>query len=166
MLRASDRHFCALHCRLELRRRAGLVPDKRGRNPLAAEKSPRVTEAFEYQPPPGKPAPERWNYPDSDWGLMAKFSSQKQIYDEIWAKERDYEVQVSKVAKIREDNQRKIKEEFERQRKQYDVAKKEKEASDALRFNAIMSTDLRSTNPSNSSLHKVRVEIPSVALLL
>lgn len=84
---------------------------------------------------------------------MAKFSSQKQIYDQIWEKERNYQAQVDKVAKIREENQRMIKEEFERQKQLYDYAKKQREEADQKRFNAIMSLDLGGSSDGQGKVH-------------
>jgi hypothetical protein len=96
---------------------------------------------------------------------MAKFRSQKHIYDEIQAKEKLYEQQVSQVAWIREENQRKIREEFERQKNLYAAAKKSKEESDQKRFSAIMSTDLASGDKQSGGNHNVRNPLISLALL-
>jgi hypothetical protein len=104
-------------------------------------------------------------YPEGDWGLMAKFRSQKHIYDEIQAKEKLYEQQVSQVAWIREENQRKIREEFERQKNLYAAAKKSKEESDQKRFSAIMSTDLAGGDKQSGGHHNVRNSLISLALL-
>lgn len=123
-----------------------MVEDKRGRNPLNAEKSPRRSDAFVYRPPSAPAEPERWVYPDNDWGLMAKFRSQKQIYDAIYAKDKDYQHQVDQVAKIREVNQKMIQDEFQRQRDLYDVAKKKKEDMDKTRFDSIMNVDIGKNN--------------------
>ena len=137
--------------RLEVRRRHGLLEEKRDRNPLKAEKSPRKVEAFEYRPPPARPTEERWNYPESDWGLMAKFRSQKGIYDEIYHKEADYQKKVDQVAQIREENQKMIEAEFLRQKNQYALAKKQKEEADQQRFNSIMSMDISGGSRSHPS---------------
>jgi hypothetical protein len=132
------------------------VPERKDRNPLNAEKSPRRNESFEYRPPPAVPQQEKWIYPESDWGLMAKFRSQKQIYDDINAKEALYQEQVDKVASIREANQRMIKAEFDRQKSLYDVAKKKQEEADKQRFNAIMSVDLGNGGSHSGGMQKVR----------
>lgn len=120
-----------------------MVENTRDRNPLNAEKSPRRNDAFEYRPPPGKAPEEKWNYPESDWGLMAKFRSQKQIYDDIFHKEKEYQKRVDSVASIRAENQRIIQEEFDRQKQLYDVAKKRKDEQDKERFEAIMGIDAK-----------------------
>lgn len=124
-----------------MKRQHGMIEQKRGRNPLNAEKTPRDNEPFEYQPPPAAKQEERWHYPETDWGLMAKFRSQKQIYDDIYAKEKEYQSQVDRVQKIREQNQRMIQDEFDRQKAVYDHAKKQKEISDQARFDSIMTLD-------------------------
>ncbi len=123
-----------------------MLESKRGRNPLNAEQTPRDNEPFEYCPPPAKPQEERWKYPDSDWGLMAKFRSQKQIYDDIFNKEKEYQKRVDTVAAIREENQKMIRDEFQRQKEQYDEAKKLREALDKSRFQAIMGVDSKGSN--------------------
>ena len=132
-----------------------MVEDKRDRNPLNAEKSPRNNEKFEYQPPPAQHVDDRWKYPDSDWGLMAKFRSQKQIYDAIYAKDAEYQTQVSKLNKIREDNQRRIQAEFDRQKSQYDHEKKMREEADQKRFNSIMSMDSGANSGNSGRISKV-----------
>lgn len=123
-----------------------MLEEKRGRNPLNAEQTPRDNEPFEYCPPPAKPQEERWKYPDSDWGLMAKFRSQKQIYDDIFNKEKEYQKRVDTVAAIREENQKMIRDEFQRQKEQYDEAKKQREALDKSRFQAIMGVNSKGSN--------------------
>jgi hypothetical protein len=125
--------------------------EKKFRNPLNAEKSPRVTEKFDYGIPAVKAEPERWVYPENDWGLMAKFRSQKQIYDDIYSKEKEYQHQVDSVAAIREENQRIIQAEFDRQKDLYNAAKKKKEEADQKRFNSIMNVD--GTDSSRASAH-------------
>lgn len=64
--------------------KAGTITYKATRNPLRAEATPRVDyKGFDYNPPPAPPQVERWVYPETDWGLMLKFSSQKAIYQEL-----------------------------------------------------------------------------------
>ena len=88
---------------------------------------------------------------------MAKFRSQKGIYDEIYHKEAEYQKKVDQVAQIREENQKMIEAEFLRQKNLYALAKKQKEEADQQRFNSIMSMDIsgnRSSHPSSAN-HKV-----------
>lgn len=152
--------------RLELKRRHGLLDQTRGRNPLNAEKTPRDNEHFEYQPPPAAKQEERWHYPDTDWGLMAKFRSQKQVYDDIYAKEKEYHSQVDRVQQIREQNQRMIQEEFERQKAVYDMVKKQKEESDQARFKSIMSLDSSINSGQSSSRHSKAYGVDELDLAL
>lgn len=64
--------------------KSGTITYKKTRNPLRAEPTPRVDyKGFNYNPPPAPKEKERWVYPDTDWGLMLKFSSQKVIYQEL-----------------------------------------------------------------------------------
>lgn len=64
--------------RIEYMRMGGSLPQKATRNPLRAEKTPRkeALSCADFEVPE-KPshmiAPERWHYPETDWGLMAKF---------------------------------------------------------------------------------------------
>ena len=65
-------------------RKSGTLVFKPNRNPLRAEVTPRRDyKGFDYNPPPAIPVPERWKYPETDWGLMLKFDSQKSIYMEL-----------------------------------------------------------------------------------
>lgn len=129
-----------------------MVENARERNPLNAEKSPRRNDAFEYRPPAGKVVEEKWNYPESDWGLMAKFRSQAKIYDDIFQKEKEYQKRVDSVASIRADNQRMIQDEFDRQKHLYDVAKKRKDEADRERFDAIMGVDTKDNHAHSSKV--------------
>jgi hypothetical protein len=64
--------------------KSGTITYKQTRNPLRAEPTPRVDyKGFNYNPPEAPPVKERWIYPETDWGLMLKFSSQKAIYQEL-----------------------------------------------------------------------------------
>jgi hypothetical protein len=88
--------------RIERQREYGQLKQKPTRNPLRAEKTPRINyNGFDYFPPPAKPMEEKWVYPESDWGLMAKFGSQKHIYDEIIATEKDYAKRLEECMKIK-----------------------------------------------------------------
>ena len=73
-------------------------------------------KGFQYKPPTPEPVPQKWVrnyllaykntlgtnlfqvYPEEDWGLMSKFSSQKEIYDEIFEKQVLFDI-LSKLLK-------------------------------------------------------------------
>mmetsp|Transcript_32043 Transcript_32043/g.54042 ORF Transcript_32043/g.54042 Transcript_32043/m.54042 type:complete len:395 (+) Transcript_32043:124-1308(+) len=123
--------------RLEVARRYGMVEKARERNPLLAEKSPRNENIkFDFDTPAAPADTNRWAYPDSDWGLMAKFRSQKHIYDEIHRKEKEYNLRMSELTALRDFNQIKIREEFNRQKAQFDADKKSKELDELNKMNA------------------------------
>ena len=146
--------------RLEKKREYGMINYKKMRNPMMVEKSPRADCGFEYNPPPALPVEERWKYPETDWGLMAKFRSQKQTYDAIYAKEANYKNQIESLNRIRNENQQRIQAEFERQKTQYDVDKKQRELADQARFESIMALNADSLSSRNSSKHhKVKGEM-------
>ena len=65
--------------RINCARKNGTLKHKPSRNPLRAEATPRVDyKGFDYTPPPAAVVEvDRWVYPESDWGLMQKFDSQK-----------------------------------------------------------------------------------------
>eukprot|EP01033_Poteriospumella_lacustris_P006189 gene6189-4447_t len=87
----------------------GLIEHKRQRNPLAAERSPRGEFiGFDFSIPKKEPEPERWTYPESDWGLMAKLRTQKPIYDVILQRERDEPRMKKEREQIRAANQARI----------------------------------------------------------
>lgn len=87
----------------------GLLEHKRDRNPLAAERSPRGEFiGFDFSVPKKEPEKERWQYPDNDWGLMAKFSTQKPVYDVIFQREKDMPKMMEERNRIREANQARI----------------------------------------------------------
>lgn len=77
---------------LDLKRQYGLMQHKPPRNPLKAEKSPRPDySGFSFDVPQAIPSKERWVYPDDgeDWGLMLKFSTQKNFYEKIMASQKN-----------------------------------------------------------------------------
>lgn len=87
----------------------GLLERKRDRNPLKAERSPRGEFiGYDFGIPHKEPEPGRWVYPETDWGLMAKFSTQKPIYDVLFQRERDAPQQVKDRERIRLANQARI----------------------------------------------------------
>lgn len=100
--------------RVNRQRENGLLVIKEERNPLQAEATPRQLWKIGYDfrvpaPPEEKP---KWTYPESDWGLMSKFESQKEIYDEIFDKQANYHVEIKKFKKMKEDNEERIKNEL------------------------------------------------------
>lgn len=99
--------------------------NRRARNPLAAEKSPRNEfYGFDFTPPPAQPEKERWHYPESDWGLMAKFQTQKQIYEALYERERSQKQVEQEIKRLREQNLQIIENEL---KKRQDLINKEKD---------------------------------------
>lgn len=112
------------------------------RNPLNAEKSPRTDfTGFVFKPPEStiveKP---KWNYSDSDWGLMAQFRSQKDIYEQIYDRERRQKERECEVEQIKKENTYKIEEEIKRRRDKYDASRKavEEEEQKFRKLDAIL----------------------------
>jgi hypothetical protein len=72
------------------------------RNPLKCEKTPRKNfKGFSFSVPKAPTEPSRWNYPEQDWGLLSKFPSQKVIYDDYFAKRKEYDEKVRMVKEVR-----------------------------------------------------------------
>lgn len=87
----------------------GLLTHKKQRNPLAAERSPRGEFAgFDFSVPAKAPDPERWQYPESDWGLLAKLKSQQPVYDVLLQRERDAPQMAIERERTKAENQAKI----------------------------------------------------------
>eukprot|EP01031_Cornospumella_fuschlensis_P024570 gene24570-29686_t len=107
----------------------GQMVYKPSRNPLNAERSPRGEfKGFDFNPPPAThPEKERWNYPESDWGLMAKFKSQKAIYDTIYERDRKAKEIEEQIQRIKRENLEKIDLEKEKRRQWYEARQAEKE---------------------------------------
>lgn len=85
---------------LDVKRKSGLLNETRDRNPILAEKSARHGfRPFDFNPPPAPEQHEKWNYPDSDWGLLSKLGTQKKLYADIDAQKRHYEEQVAEAKK-------------------------------------------------------------------
>eukprot|EP01036_Dinobryon_divergens_P024848 gene24848-33335_t len=102
---------------IERKREFGTLIHRPTRNPLNAEVTPRVSfKGFQFKPPTPEPVPQKWVYPEGDWGLMSKFTSQKEIYDEIFEKQKHYHETVEEFRRIKELNEIKIKAEMERLR--------------------------------------------------
>lgn len=99
-------------------RKYGLLQHKPSRNPLRAEATPRVDyKGFDYNPPPAPEVKERWVYPETDWGLMLKFASQKQIYQELEEQAKRCDEKIKEFRSKQEsksmDSSRKLQEEEE-----------------------------------------------------
>jgi len=80
--------------RADLLRAHGLAKTEVGRNPILAQKTPRKDRSFDNAVPEAPKQIEKWHYPENDWGLMAKFRSQKHIYDKIFSMEQEYKEKV------------------------------------------------------------------------
>lgn len=77
-------HHIEKDAKINAANRNGTNKYKVSRNPLRAEATPRVDyKDFDFNPPPAEKVPERWIYPETDWGLMLKFASQKETYQEL-----------------------------------------------------------------------------------
>lgn len=87
---------------IEVRFRHGLLPLKSKRNPLVMERSPREkVKPFDFSVPPKQPEEARWNYPEADLGILAKFPSQKEQFDLQREKERIYDENVKRLEIIK-----------------------------------------------------------------
>jgi len=97
---------------IERMRSEGTLKQRKDRNPLNYEATPRnhELEHFDFSVPPADPKLqlEKWDYPKSDWGLMAKFRSQKHIYDDIYEREQEYHIRMLELRELRDKNQKKI----------------------------------------------------------
>jgi hypothetical protein len=112
--------------KINRQREAGELNHRPERNPLRAQATPRQDWkiGFEFAPPPAKPVPERWVIPESDWGLMSKFSSQKGIYDAIYRKQANYDNEVAKFQATKAQNEQKIEAEWLEEKKKKEHNKK------------------------------------------
>jgi len=89
-------------------RKAGIVVPKLARNPLAAQKTPRKEDShsFDYSIPTGRKDLKdwhKWNYPDTDFGLVGKFNTQKETYANFVGTLEDYKNNVAAAEKAREE---------------------------------------------------------------
>lgn len=118
--------------KINRQREAGELNHRPERNPLRAQATPRQDWkiGFEFAPPPAKPVPERWVIPESDWGLMSKFSSQKGIYEEIYRKQANYENEVAKFRATKAHNEQKIEAEWREERIKKENKKKWNDVDD------------------------------------
>ena len=87
--------------RADFLRAHGFAKSEVGRNPILAQKTPRKDGQFDNSVPEAPKQVDRWHYPETDWGLMAKFRSQKPIYDKILSMEQEYK---EKVQEFNEKN--------------------------------------------------------------
>jgi hypothetical protein len=107
---------------------AGMIERKPERNPLNAEKSPRVNfNGFDFNPPKPREEKPRWVYPESDWGLMAKFNSQKQIYSAIYERERSQKQIEQEINQLREKNLKLIENEIQKRKEHIEKERLEQE---------------------------------------
>ena len=111
---------------------SGKLNNQRARNPLNAEKSPRtVLHGFDCKPPPPKYEEKpKWNYPESDWGLMAKFSSQRSIYEAIYERERSQKRIEQEISQLREKNLEIIEKEIKKRQDNLEREKFERHQRD------------------------------------
>lgn len=118
--------------RIKRQHECGLIERKPERNPLRAEATPRQDWKIGYDSsiPYKEPEPSKWNYPDTDWGIMSKFSSQKKIYDEIYEKHANYAKEVEAFNQLKKDNERKIREEKKREMERASIKEKWKDIED------------------------------------
>eukprot|EP01039_Chlorochromonas_danica_P008976 gene8976-9908_t len=108
--------------RIARMRATGVLSTKPSRNPLQAERSPRGEfKGFSFDPPPAEAPVERWKYPENDWGLMAKFSSQKAIFDAIYERERKKKEVDEHIRKIKDENMEKINHELQKQQDMFKI---------------------------------------------
>jgi hypothetical protein len=60
---------------------------------LTCERSPQFRRKkgnFDYKPPPPLKEEPKWKYPQNDYGILSKLDSQKQIFEDMFKMERDY----------------------------------------------------------------------------
>jgi len=91
------------HERIEAKRAHGVLEFKPYRNPLAAQKTPRkdYLHNFDFSVPEGPKDLknwDRWQYPNSDFGLMGKFQSQREIYQKYMQKDEEYQRAIAAMA--------------------------------------------------------------------
>ena len=96
-------------------REGGHIIDKKRRNPMCAERTPRGADykRFDFSIPDGPKdlkAWDRWEYPDHDNGLMGKLNSQQNKMIAYLKKESDYDQELSefktRMAIKKEENDR------------------------------------------------------------
>lgn len=106
-----------------------MIEHKNTRNPLKAEKSPRNEfHGFDFSIPEAPPPKERWHYPETDWGLMAKFGSQKQTYDNIYRRQANAAREVEEIRVAQAINTKKIEAELA---KRTEIIRKEQASIEA-----------------------------------
>ena len=136
----------------------GMIERKETRNPLKAERTPRIDmRNYSYHPPPGQPVPEKWKYPENDWGIMSKFQSQKQIYDDIFNKDKEYKDKMAELNYIRAQNQEKIDAEVSRLKQKVFREKEAKEKEEQMKLNYALNPSYGSRDSSRrSNSHRSR----------
>lgn len=118
--------------RITRQHETGTMKFKLERNPIRAEATPRQEWKIGYDSsiPCKEREPDKWNYPESDWGLMSKFRSQKTIYDEIYEKQANYKKEVESFKELKANNERKILEEKKREIERGAIKEKWREFED------------------------------------
>lgn len=141
--------------KVERLREYGMLKHQPSRNPLRAEKTPRKNfYGFDYTPPVAKPAEEKWHYPDSDWGLMAKFSSQKQIYDDIIQTEKNYAIKLEECMRIKKKNEEMLARELDKQHHARELA--EEKATQEMMASLGKVRPPTPKGPAKTSMHSAR----------
>jgi hypothetical protein len=103
----------------------GLIQHVKPRNPLRAERSPRDNSTFDFAVPPAQhPEKERWKHPETDWGLMAKFQSQKDVYEAIYERERNHHKDLEEIRAAKIINANKIEIELKKKHDQMEAEEK------------------------------------------
>lgn len=88
--------------KINVARKHGTLKYKADRNPMRAEKTPRKADngCFDFSIPTGRKDLKdwhRWEYPDTDFGLMGKFNTQKERYSNYIGTLDDYKASVKRA---------------------------------------------------------------------
>lgn len=103
--------------KIEVMRKHGTLPVKASRNPMRAEKTPRRDYGhFDFSVPTGRKELkdfDRWNYPETDFGLMGKFNTQKDKYDLYKGTQKEYIEKMKAKVAYEKEMEEKLKREAE-----------------------------------------------------
>ena len=104
--------------RIEVMRKHGTLPTKARRNPMRAEKTPRKDDHghFDFSIPTGRKELKdfhRWDYPETDFGLMGKFNTQKDKYDIFKGTQKEYIEKMKAKVAYEKEMEEKLKREAE-----------------------------------------------------
>ena len=88
--------------RIEVQRKHGTLKSRKHRNPMAAQKTPRRADhgTFDFSIPTGRKDLKdwhRWEYPETDFGLMGKFQTQKEGYANFIGTLDDYKASIKRA---------------------------------------------------------------------